>query len=130
VSGPAKPKLEDRAQRRKPDSGRQAQEPPAEFPGQRSSKPIDIRRMPQQCLSDKQCVFGVVADHPSAEKKTVPHFAPPPSRYARLAESLGGQSQSVTDGGAYEHTLQAVAQIKRCRIASQSSSTQDKSDEE
>ena len=67
--------------------------------------------MREQRLRNKECVFGVVADHPATEEKSVSPLAVPAALDALTGHTFRGETQGVAHGSSEQDTSKGVAQI-------------------
>jgi len=67
--------------------------------------------MREKRLRNKESVFGVVADHPVTEEKSVSPLTVPTALDALTGHTFGGQTQGITHGGSEQDTSKGVAQI-------------------
>jgi hypothetical protein len=70
-----------------------------------------IVRVREQRLRNKECVFGVVADHPATEEKSVSPLAVPAALDALTGHTFGGQTQGIAHGCSEQRAGESLSQI-------------------
>src|SRR5207302_1974067 len=68
----AEPEFQDRPQGCPADTGRHAEQPEAESPGQDTSEALDVGRGIQKRLAYETSMFGIVADQSATQDETMP----------------------------------------------------------